>query len=204
MNRALGVAVLSACIAACHSDAKSPTASNPAPAPAPTPTPVPTPTPNPFAAACGAPLPSFDDSYGFEIKVQIEPTSDKMILNASPLVKNAAYCLAAGFGNRSFCNTRQEHSPGRVPCDDYLSGIADTGLPGPNWFQDVQRNGTLVKCGEVGTLCKLKPENQYLVVVDGPGSYVACGGEGSPGTCGGCTISAKRWVNHSNASTVCS
>ena len=44
--------------------------------PAPTPTPTPAPT-NPFAAACGQPLPSFNDSYGFGIKVQLEPTRNR-------------------------------------------------------------------------------------------------------------------------------
>src|SRR5881397_1654645 len=136
------------------------------------PTPVPTATPNPFAAACGSPLPAFADSYGFGIKVQLEPTPGKKILNASPIVENA---------------------PERVPCDNYLSGIADNGQPGPNWFEDIDNNGKLVKCGEPNTHCDLKPENQYLLDVYAPGSYVACGGKGSPGTCGVCVLAPSTW-----------
>jgi len=189
-------------LAACGGGRSAPT--QPGPAPAPTPTPVPTPTPNPYATACGVPLPSFDDSYGFGVKVQLEPTVNKKVLNASPLVKNAAYCTAAGMPNRTICNTRKEDVPQRVPCDHYLSGISDTGQPGPNWFEDVDDNGQLVKCGEAGTHCKLKPENQYLLDVLAPGTYVACGGKGSPGTCGGCVLKDETWgVIHKNPSGLC-
>jgi len=194
--------VLVAGLAACGGGGSAPTQPV-APAP-PTPTPIPTPTPNPYAAACGVPLPSFDDSYGFGVKVQLEPTVNKKVLNASPLVKNATYCAAAGMPSRSICNTRPEDAPQRPFCDHYLSGIADTGLPGPNWFEDVDENGTLVKCGSEGTHCKLKLENQYLLDVFAPGTYVACGGKGSPGTCGGCSLSDDTWgVIHKNPSGLC-
>jgi hypothetical protein len=174
------------------------------PAPAPTPAPVPTPTPNVYATACGVPLPSFDDSYGYGIKVQLEPTLKKKVLNASPILKNPTYCNAAGLTGFTICNTRKEDNPQRVPCDNYLSGISDTGQPGPNWFQDVDEDGTLVPCGEVGTDCKLKPENQYLLDIHAPGTYVACGGKGSPGTCGGCTVSPEAWGTiHKNPSGLC-
>jgi hypothetical protein len=73
-------------IAACGGGGTAPTA----PA-TPLATPVPSPSANPFAAACGNPLPSFSDSYGFGIKVQLEPSPGKKILNASPIVKNAGY-----------------------------------------------------------------------------------------------------------------
>jgi len=183
----------------------SPTPTRPGPAPAPTPTPVPTPTPNPYAAACGTPLPSFDDSYGFGVKVQLEPTPNKKVLNASPIVRNAAYCTAAGLPNRTICNTRREDAPERVSCDHYLSGMSDEGRPGPNWFQDVDDSGKLVKCGAPGTDCKLKPENQYLLDVYAPGTYVACGGKGSPGTCGGCVLAESVWgMIHKNPSGLCS
>lgn len=183
----------------------NPTPTQPTPAPAPTPTPVPTPTPNPYAAACGTPLPAFEDSYGFAVKVQLEPTLGKKVLNANPLVKNAAYCAAAGMPNRSICNTRPEDMSQRPYCDHYISGIADTGLPGPNWFQDVDDNGKLVKCGQAGTDCKLKPENQYLLDVYAPGTYVACGGKGSSGTCGGCVLAKSTWgIIHKTLSGLCS
>jgi hypothetical protein len=183
------VFVTIAFMAACGGGGSTPTT----PVTTPTPAPAPTPTPNPFAAACGTPLPSFSDSYGFGIKVQLEPSPGKKILNASPIVKNADYCTAAGFAGRTICNTRNENAPERVACDNYLSGIADTGLPGPNWFEDVDNSGHLVKCGDPLSHCDLKPENQYLLDVYAPGSYVACGGKGSPGTCGVCVLSPNDW-----------
>ena len=151
---------------------------------------APAPPPNPYAAACGQPLPKFADSYGFGIKVQLEPTRNRKVINASPLVRNADYCLQAGlFGQ--YCNTRFEYLAERVPCDHYLSGISETGRPGPNWFQEV--NGRLLKCGGQGVTgdapgCRLKDSNQYLLDVTEPGKYVACGGTGSPGTCGNCVL----------------
>src|SRR5262245_25102244 len=62
----------------------SPTAAPSSTPPPATPAPSPTPTPNPFAAACGTPLPPFEFSYGFGIKVQLEPTRNKKILNTNP------------------------------------------------------------------------------------------------------------------------
>jgi len=175
-----------------------------APVASPPPTPAPTPSVNQYALACGSPLPAFADSYGFGVKVQLEPTPGKKILNASPLVKNPTYCAAAGFGNRTICNTRPEDHPQRVSCDYYLSGISDEGNPGPNWLQDVDDHGTLVKCGKSGTTCVLKPENQFLLDIYGPGSYVACGGKGSPGTCGVCVLKASDWgFIHKNPSGLC-
>jgi hypothetical protein len=88
-------------------------------------------------------MPAFEDSYGFHIKVQFEPSRNKKVLNASPQLRNADYCAAAGLVG-VICNTRNEFDPTRVPCDHYLSGISDTGMPGPNWFQLV--DGKWVKC----------------------------------------------------------
>jgi hypothetical protein len=198
MRRFFAIALFTGA-AACGGSGTAPT--TPA---TPLPTPVPTPSPNPFAAACGNPLPSFTDSYGFGIKVQLEPSPGKKILNASPIVKNAAYCNAAGLTGHSICNTRKEDDPQRVPCDNYLAGIADNGKTGPNWFEDIDDNGKLVKCGEPNTHCELKPENQYLLDVYAPGSYVACGGKGSPGTCGVCVLKPSSWgVIHRNPSGLC-
>ena len=194
------VVLLIAGLPACGGSGSTPTA----PVPTPTPAPVPTPSVNPFAAACGSPLPSFADSYGFGIKVQLEPSAGKKILNASPIVKNPDYCTAAGIPGNSICNTRREDLPERVPCDNYLSGISDEGRPGPNWFQDIDNKGTLVKCGLPNTNCELKPENQYLLDVYAPGIYVACGGKGSPGTCGVCVLAPSTWgIIHRNPSGLC-
>jgi hypothetical protein len=180
--------------------AAAPTAPTPAPAP------TPTPTPNPFAAACGNPLPAFEDSYGFHIKVQLEPSRNKKVLNASPQLRNAEYCQAAGlFG--VICNTRNEFESTRVPCDHYLSGISDTGAPGPNWFQMV--NGNWRKCPGDTTAgdapnCRLKPENQYLLDVFAGGAYRACGGAGSPGTCSTCVLDDTTFgVIHDSPAGLC-
>ena len=173
LRRFLAVASI-ASIAACSGGGGSPsTPSASTPTPASTPAPAPTPTPNPFAAACGSPLPSFADAYGYGVKVQTEPTPFKKVLNASPLVRNSAYCQAAGFGPFTFCNTRPESSAERTPCDHYMSGTADTGRTGPNWYQDV--NGRLLRCGGFGVpdeapSCSLNSTNQYLLDVFGPGT----------------------------------
>jgi hypothetical protein len=160
------------------------------PATPPPPTPTPAPPVNPFAAACGTPLPSFNDSYGFGIKVQLEPTRSRKVLNASPQVRNSTYCAAAGIGGLT-CNTRFEDNSERVPCDHFLSGISASGRPGPNWFQEI--NGQRLRCGGQGVPieapdCRLKESNQYLLDVTAPGKFVACGGTGSPGTCGNCVL----------------
>jgi hypothetical protein len=157
--------------------------------------PSPTPTPNAYAAACGVPLPPAEFAYGYGIKVQLEPTRNKKILNGSPSLRNFQYCEAAGFPNTLICNTRKEDNPQRVPCDHYFSGMSDQGVPGPNWFQDTGwPNGPaaerLVKCGSPGTTCQLKPENTYLLDITEVGRYVACAGTGGvgAGTCGDCII----------------
>ena len=161
----------------------------PPPAATASPAPPPTPTPNPHAAACGSPLPKLEEMYGFSVKVQLEPTLRKKILNASPFVRNAEYCAQVGLGG-NFCETRIETQPTRVACDHYMSGISDEGGPGPNWFEMV--DGKRVRCGTgmpgESTACYLKPENQYLLDVYLPGKYIACGGKGSNGTCGVCIL----------------
>lgn len=190
MRRFLALVLIAGSLA-CGGDSGGPTAPS-TPTQISPPTPAPTPTPNPFAAACGSPLPALADSYGYGIKVQLEPTRNKKILNASPFVRNSAYCQAALGITAVFCNTRPEGSPERVPCDHYVSGISDAGRPGPNWFQEV--SGRLLKCGGVGDVpeeapgCRLKEENQYLLDIYEGGIYIACGGRGSAGTCGGCVI----------------
>jgi hypothetical protein len=129
--------------------------------------------------------------YGYGVKVQLEPTRNKKVLNASPLVRNADYCAAVGQPG-TFCRTRFETDPQRAPCDHYVSGMSDEGRPGPIWYEDV--NDRLVRCGGLSQPgaapnCSLKPENQYLLDVRAPGKYVACGGAGSNGSCGVCILS---------------
>jgi hypothetical protein len=195
---------LSTGLAACGGSTPTETQAPPATTLAPAPTPAP--SVNPYAAACGVPLPSFAHSYGFGIKVQLEPTRNRKVLNASPLVRNAEYCSLTGIGGL-YCNTRFEYLPERVPCDHYMSGTSETGRPGPNWFKEV--NGRLLKCGGQGVAaetgdCRLKESNQYLLDVTEPGKYVACGGTGSPGTCGNCVLEPEMFgIIHATPAGLC-
>jgi hypothetical protein len=179
---------------------------NPTSPATPTPAPISTPTPNPYAAACGSPLPALADMYGYGVKVQLEPTKNKKVLNASPLVRNADYCQAVGQPG-TFCRTRFETDPTRVPCDHYVSGMSDEGRPGPIWYEDV--DGRLVRCGGMSLPgaapdCSLKPENQYLLDVRAPGKYVACGGAGSNGSCGVCILAEDSFgVIHRTPAGLC-
>ena len=166
----------------------SPTTSGPTSTPTPVPSPVA--TPNAFAAACGTPLPAINDLYGFAVKVQLEPSKFKKVLNASPIVRNAEYCAAVGQPG-TLCRTRFEDNEQRVPCDHYLSGISDEDRPGPTWYQEV--DGKRLRCGGLNLPgdaphCGLKPENQYLLDVSRPGKYIACAGKGSNGSCGVCVL----------------
>lgn len=197
----IGIALLTG-LAACGGSSPGVTP----PGTQPPPTPTATPAPNPFAVACGTPLPSFADSYGFGVKVQLEPSRRLKVLNASPQIRNATYCAAAGIGG-IICNTRFEYLPERVPCDHYLSGISETGRPGPNWFQEI--GGRRLRCGGLGVPaeapdCFLKDNNQYLLDVSAAGKYVACGGTGSPGTCGSCTLDESVFgVIHNSPAGLC-
>jgi hypothetical protein len=171
-----------------------------------TPTPAPTPSVNPYASSCGTPLPRIEDLYGFGVKVQLEPTKNKKILNGSPLVYNPQYCEAASLPGL-FCHTRREEDPQRVSCDHYVSGMSETGRPGPNWYEEV--DGRLLRCGGLGVPaeapdCRLKEENQYLLDVFAPAKYKACGGTGSNGSCGVCILSPDVWgVIHSSPAGLC-
>ena len=168
-------------LSACGGGSSQPTTPS---TPAPTPAPIPTPSPNPFAAACGVPLPPFEHAYGMGIKVQLEPTAGKKVLNVSPAIRNLDYCQEAGSPGFLICNTRKEDNPQREPCDNYLTGINDEGVPGPDWYQEINRK--LVKCDTPGTDCYKKPENPYLLDIREVGKYVACGAQ--PGQCGDCII----------------
>ena len=201
MRRYLAYPLLVA-LAACGGGSTPPTAPNPTP----TPLPAPTATPNPFAAACGVPLPPLGDMYGYGVKVQLEPTRNKKVLNASPLVRNAEYCQAIGQPG-AFCRTRNELSPERPPCDHYISGMSDENRPGPTWYEEV--DGKLVRCGGLSLPgdapnCTLKEENQYLLDVRAAGKYVACAGKGSNGSCGVCILAESSFgVIHRSPAGLC-
>ena len=138
--------------------------------------------------------------------MQLEPSRRLKVINASPQVRNAVYCAAVGIGG-IICNTRFEDQAERVPCDHYLSGISETGRPGPNWYQEI--DGRRLRCGGLGVPteapdCFLKDNNQYLLDVSAAGKYVACGGTGSPGTCGSCTLDESVFgVIHASPAGLC-
>jgi hypothetical protein len=201
----LAVSILVVAVACGGGDGGSPNPANPVPTP--TPTPVPTPTPNPYAAACGTPLPPLSASYGFGIKVQLEPSRNRKVLNASPLVNSAEYCGSAGLPG-SICNSRFEDNPQRVPCDYYLAGMSQDGRPGPDWYKE-EADGTRFLCGSATRAgqtgdCSVREENQFLLNIQAHGKYVACGGQGSNGSCGQCVVYEEDWgVIHRNPAGLC-
>jgi len=172
----------------------------------PAPTPTPTPTPNPYLVACGLPVPPIEKSYGFKVKVQSEPTPNRKWLTASPQIRDLAYCQSAGLPGE-ICAPRFEDDPTRIACDHYLAGISDSGRPGPNWFEEV--NGQMLKCGTTTVTgqspnCAVRDESQYNLNIYAPGKYVACGGRGSTGSCGPCTILDSDWgVVHRSPAGLC-
>jgi hypothetical protein len=200
-RRCLALALMAA-LAGCGGTSPVPTTPNASPTPAP----APTPTPNAYAAACGVPLPALSDLYGYGVKVQLEPTRNKKVLNASPLVRNSEYCQAIGQPG-AFCRTRNELDPQRAPCDHYVSGMSDEGRPGPTWYQEV--DDKLVRCGGLSLPgdapdCSLKPENQYLLDVRAAGKYVACAGDGSNKSCGVCILAPSSFgVIHRSPAGLC-
>ncbi len=170
-----------------------------------TPTPTPTPTPNPFAAACGTPLPPLSASYGYRIKVQLEPRPTLKVLNASPLVRDTAYCAAAGFPGSTTCNTRPETHPQREACDHYISGTSKSGRPGPDWYQVIDNQN--VDCSGEGVpttraACGLKEITQYMIDISAAGKFRAC--SPATGQCGVCVIEESAWgVVHSSPAGIC-
>jgi hypothetical protein len=181
---------LTLALAGCGSS--SPTPSTPTGGTPATPTPAPTTTPTPVASANACnPLPPKDKFYGFHVKVQVDQ-GNKRILNASPLVADPAYCASIGIV-AEFCETRYEDDPQRPACDDYISGVSNTGRPGPTWTM-VASNGSETPCrgvneGGDADGCKNNPTNQYLAFVFGDGGqFKACGGTGTNGSCGLCNL----------------
>ena len=125
----LMIVLLASGLPACGGGGGSSAPTPPSAAPPTTVAPAPTPTPNPLAVACGTPLPALGDVYSMGIKVQLEPTLNRKVLNASPQIRNTEYCTAAGIPNTSTCSTRREDNPQRVPCDHYVAGVSATGRP---------------------------------------------------------------------------
>ena len=159
-------------------------------APAPQPTPTPTPgsepeegpiPPNPgdggtVSGRCSEPLPP--PIARVSVKLQ-GGSSSRALLDATPLVSDAAYCRAIGFTDgRSVCPVRMEGDPERAACEALRVGLAaDTGRPGPTW----SANGKRCDGPDGGTSCLNHPDNQYLVWAYGSGTFRACA---AGGVCG--------------------
>jgi hypothetical protein len=143
------------------------TPAQPAPPPTPKPTPVPTPTPLkdqlPAGMVCDPTPPPL---YSIRLKEHNPRT-----LDSRPQVINVDnYCAKAGFDPGSkFCYTRTEGDPQSVACDYLAVGKAsDTGRWGPTWTFNGQ------PCSPNSDGCVNSPDNQFLVLHYGYGTYLAC------------------------------
>jgi hypothetical protein len=149
----------------------------PGPVPAaPRPTPTPDPTVDP--SSCTNPIPP--EIARIDVVIHIHGPNH-IILDSTPLVgPDADYCRAIGYTDgRRFCPTRPEGHPQHVACDALRVGTSpDTGRIGPTW--DV--NGR--PCD--GAICQNDPDNQFLLITSGPGTFEAC--ILRTGVCGAITI----------------
>jgi hypothetical protein len=164
----------------------------------PTPTPVPSPTPTPRSALPSGMVcdPTPPPLYGINVKVEFESGGARRTLDSRPIVINVDnFCEKAGFATTAkFCFTRQEGDPQATACDYLAVGkAADTGRWGPTWYY----NGKLCSAAAGEDGCSNHPDNQFLVVTRGDGTYEACAADDIPlskdpekpgSRCGSCTI----------------
>jgi hypothetical protein len=110
------------------------------------------------------------------MKVTIQAQDgEKLRLDSKPQVPNTDhYCDKVGFGDWKFCDTRVEGTSDRVACDYLMTGIADNGRWGPNWYYNDQ------PCGSDESKCVLNPDNQYLAIGKAKGTYRACAADNVP------------------------
>jgi len=148
------------------------------PSPTPTPTPDVAPLPsNPgggsgagVSESCGEPEPPSLTRVKVTV-LNTQPT--QRILDATPLVgPDGAYCRLIGYTDgRLYCPLRPEGHPERSACEALQVGRAtDTGRIGPTWT--VEGRPCLGKTGPAS--CLNHPDNQFLVVTYGTGTFQAC------------------------------
>ena len=149
----------------------------------------------PFAALCG--LPSPPPLVGIKVTVQSVSGNARWLLDSKPLVQDVdGYCVKVGLSGKQ-CETRPEGNTQREACDALVLGKAkDTGRVGPTWSSD---SGACASA-EIGTTtgCINYPDNQFLIIAKGAGSYLACAADDWPlasgsvtgSRCGGCTLVA--------------
>ncbi len=151
------------------------------PTPTPTPSPVVAPLPsNPgggggsgtggFSGSCGEPgPPSLTRVKVTVLNVQLT----QRVLDATPLVgPDGAYCRLIGYTDgRLYCPVRPEGHPERSACEALQVGRAtDTGRIGPTWTADGRRcAGKTTRAS-----CLNHPDNQFLAITYGTGSFQAC------------------------------
>ena len=171
------------------------------PAPLPTPTPTPVPTPTPLAAQLPPGMvcdPTPPPLYSLTLKMH-----NARVMDSRPQVINMNnFCGRAGFDPvAKFCFTRREGDPQSEACDYLAVGKAsDTGRWGPTWSWNDQ------PC-RVNGGCTNHPDNQFLVITNATGKYLACVSPEVPlstdpvrpgSRCGICTITENEVVcNHS-------
>jgi hypothetical protein len=203
MGKCLGMAMVCVCVAtgACSTvHEELPTRPGPsegvsggplvpdAPTSPPVPTPeVPVPPPAPgggggsgsgeVAGFCGDPAPPSVS----RIKIgTLSGRPGRRVLNSTPLVgPDAAYCQLIGYTDgRLYCPVRPEGHPERVACEAAQVGhAADTGRIGPTWTAD----GQPCQGQTGGASCQNHPDNQFLVIAYGAGTFEACT---ATGVCG--------------------
>jgi hypothetical protein len=159
-------------------------------APTPTPTPTPDLTAPPgypgggvaggnegSAMSCGEPAPPSISRVRIGV---LHTQPGRRVLNSTPLVgPDGAYCRSIGFtDSRLFCPVRPNGHPERQACEALQVGRAtDTGRVGPTWTAEERpcrgRTG--------GASCQNHPDNQFLVIAYGAGTFEACTANG---TCG--------------------
>jgi hypothetical protein len=169
-------------LAGCGSNPATPTPSpSPTAVPTASPTPPPTTMPSPFGQCVPTPPPL----YGIKATVHIDNGFKKVLDSRAVVGPDAAYCGTYSTGGQ-YCSTAPEGDPRAVPCDILVIGNAkDTGRPGPTWTWNQK------PCLPIGSNaggiqgCENHPDNQFLVIARGSGSYNACAANG---ICGGIDI----------------
>jgi hypothetical protein len=151
------------------------------PAPTPNPTPEVAPLPaNPgggggsgtseLSGSCGAPAPPSLTRVKVTV-LNVQPT--QRVLDATPLVgPDGAYCRLIGYTDgRLYCPVRPEGHPERSACEALEVGRAtDTGRTGPTWTAE----GRPCLGRTTRASCLNHPENQFLVITYGTGTFQAC------------------------------
>lgn len=151
------------------------------PTPSPNPTPEVAPLPaNPgggggsgtsgLSGSCGEPAPPSLTRVKVTV-LNVQPT--QRVLDATPLVgPDGAYCRLIGYTDgRLYCPLRPEGHPERSACEALQVGRAtDTGRIGPTWTAGGRP--CLGRTG--GVSCLNHPENQFLVITYGTGTFQAC------------------------------